>query len=196
MAKRTKADVKHAIDLLWFHQIRRENAALHKEVKNLQQQAEELRTISEKATVRAETAIACLEEALADQTTLQTAVDNTYRRAQDAVDKIASLEESVQDARANQTKTITHFNQDIDKLRADLARFQELHKLEISQAATSIQHISTKLNSEYEQSELANLEHRISHIEDFLQQGQYPRSISRIEDSVDDQRCGGYGEGE
>ena len=203
MAKRSKADVKHAIDLLWSHQIRRENAALHKEVKRLQQQvdlqideARELRTVSEKATAVAQTAIACVEKALADQTNLQTTVEDAHRQAQGANDKIAGLEHSLQDGRARQTEIITHFNQDIDKLKADLARFQDQHKLDFNQAETSIQQTSMALENKWESSELADLQARIDHIEDFLQQGINVQSVSRIEDSVDEQQCGGYANSE
>lgn len=203
MAKRSKADLKHAIDLLWSHQIRRENAALHKEVKRLQDEVTshidevtELRAVSEKAKTAAETATACVQTALADQTTLHTAVEDAHRQAQDATENITSLEDSLQDAHAKQTETITHFNQDIDKLKADLARYQDQHKLELSQVWASIQHISTDFDNKCGMSGLADVQHRVNHIEDFLQQGQNVQSVSRIEDSVGEQHRGGYANGE
>ena len=203
MAKRSRADLKYAIDLLWFHQIRRENAALLTEVKRLQgeivshvDEVTELRAVSEKAKTAAETATACVQKALADQTTLHAAVEDAHRQAQDAAERITSLENSLQDAQAMQTETITHFNRDTDKLKADLAQCRDQHKLELSQVWTSIQHISTDLDNKHGMCGLADVQHRVDHIEDFLQQGQNVQSVSRIEDSVGERYRGDYGDGE
>ena len=194
MAKRSKADVKHAIDLLWSHQIRRENAVLHKEVKRLQQQVisqtddvKELHASCEKAKVAAETAIACVEKALVDQTNLQTTVDAANRQAQEAIDNADRLEANWEDARACQTQTITHFNQDIDRLKADLSRLQEQCSSERGQTATSLRHLSAKLEDKPDRSEITRFEDRIDQFEALLHQGQNLHSVSRIEDSIGEQ---------
>jgi hypothetical protein len=69
MSPRSKLNAKQGIDLLWSHQIRRENASLHKEVSRLREicqsstrEAKELRAISEKALTAQENANQLIEQ--------------------------------------------------------------------------------------------------------------------------------------
>jgi hypothetical protein len=202
MAKRSKADVNRAIDLLWSHQIRRENAALHGEVKRLQQQAlsqadeaREWHTVSGKAQEAAAAATACLERVLTDQKTLQTAVEIANRQAQNATEQISILQISLQDARASETQLITHYNKDMSKLRAELSRFQDQSKLDINQMGTALHHIMTKLDEKQSEVDLRRLHDRVSQLEASLLERPNLDSLSRIENSIEEQYCDDHGDG-
>jgi hypothetical protein len=77
MSPRSKLNAKKGIDLLWSHQIRRENASLHKEVARLQEicqsstrEAKDLRAISEKALTAQENANQLIEQLGVEQSRL------------------------------------------------------------------------------------------------------------------------------
>jgi hypothetical protein len=77
MSPRSKLNAKQGIDLLWSHQVRRENAALHKEVARLREicqsstrEAKELRAISEKALTAQENANQLIEQLGVEQSRL------------------------------------------------------------------------------------------------------------------------------
>lgn len=114
MVKRSRADVQYGIDLLWTHQIRRENAFLHWQVQQLQDNIDkytkeqgELRQIAEGAKVEAVKASAAVKSNLSDlpnfhdlQATLgrTTAVaDLTARQTSDFSSRLVMLEKTWQD---------------------------------------------------------------------------------------------------
>ena len=193
MAKRSKADVKHGIDLLWSHQIRRENAALHKEVKVLQQQlfsqadeVKKLRVVCEKATATADTAIACIEKALADQTALQAAVDTANRQTQNTAEHVSNLQACLQEVSANQTQVITHFNKDIGQLRADFATFSEHHGDDLKETKASLEQALSKLTENPIELAIEELQQKVKQLEHSLVARHSHDSVSRVEESIEE----------
>jgi chromosome segregation ATPase len=197
MAKRSQADVKYAIDLLWSHQIRRENAALHREVQRLQgellTQADEVKELcadSDEAKVAAESALASVQRVQTEQDTLRGAVDTALREGEGAVEKATTLETSLQKARMSQDQVIAVFGKDLAQLRADLAHLRKQHQSDVRQMTSMTTDLRPIIETKCDSAELAGLKHRVDEIEAAVLQGQLLRSVSRIEDSISDQARG------
>ncbi|RMZ85174.1 hypothetical protein DV738_g93, partial [Chaetothyriales sp. CBS 135597] len=62
MSKRSKAEVNHAINLLWTHQIRRENAFLYKEIERLKEDSKAVSTQIDQLSDSASTAQKAAEQ--------------------------------------------------------------------------------------------------------------------------------------
>lgn len=109
--RRSKADTAHAIDLLWIHQVRRENAFLHKQLQQLQQTSEKrnedrqaLCNTVEKADSKALKISNSVDSALTSLATVQDTVDsnsNAIVTLKDRLDQLKGRLEALQGVQQN-----------------------------------------------------------------------------------------------
>ncbi|RMD41865.1 hypothetical protein DV735_g3263, partial [Chaetothyriales sp. CBS 134920] len=92
MSKRSKAEVNHAINLLWTHQIRRENAFLYKEIERLKEDSKAVSTQLDQLSDSASTARKAAEQssrAVAEAEKVQLDLATTLNDAVDKLEQIA-----------------------------------------------------------------------------------------------------------
>lgn len=127
MAKRSRVDVKQAIDLLWSHQIRRENAALHKEVQSLREghsnsigEIEKLRVISEKALTAQENANILMEQLGLEQTRIQSKLESLSEERKAIRAEVQSLESVILQQQKDHGQAMTEAQKEMAALRSDV----------------------------------------------------------------------------
>jgi chromosome segregation ATPase len=191
MSPRSKVDVSHAIDLLWFHQIRRENTALHIQVKQLQQQidcydrqSQEQRNICHEARSLADRASENVKNILAAQDEVRNKIENIEQQSKEASDLIASLKKRSHESLDDQNQAITKLTHSHEKMMSDLVQLQTSHNQRINKIEVSMQGFLDQLGNKVDRSEIECLLDRVSLIEN----AQHERgldSVTHVADSVE-----------
>ena len=187
--KRSKDDVRHAVDLLWIHQVRRENKTLHTEVKSLQEafraQHEEqksLEDVARKAEAAAIEATASVRTVLTTQASLRSEAETAKQERLEAKQQHEVIEAKLADQEDSTNQLLDKFAQ----LQEECLRSQRGCATHHSEVDSTIDELASKLATKADRQAVSELHQRLEEIVAASRR----RSVSRIEDSVEDAACG------
>lgn len=131
-AKRSKEDVKYAVDLLWFHQIHRENAVLHDELKKLKEDVTQthnaMNTSQDSVTktkLAAEEALASIKDVVSDHEKLKIELGSAKKTEDDVARQFESLNKRLDGFEAEHKAEMAFLNNDNVKLQQEVMRLKE-----------------------------------------------------------------------
>ena len=193
MAKRTRADVKHAIDLLWTHQIRRENASLHKQIQQIQNNIshdtraqEELRAVAQNAQRTAAEALSAIEPVWSDLIALQARCTQTEAMLKGTSDQFGDLMQRINACEQTWLSNTSDINDRINRNEIALREVHDEYEEHVAAVQVRYDEISSKLQSKLGQDSLEGLHLSINAIERQLAElVQCQDSLSRVEDSIE-----------
>ena len=183
--KRTKNDVRHAVDLLWIHRIRRENEVLHNEMKSLREafeaQHEEhvsLEDVGRKAKAAAEEATASVRTVLSSQASLRSEAEKAKQERLEVKDQHEAMEARL----ADQEDSTAQLRNNFAKLQEECLRSQRGSAAHRSETDSAIADLGSKLNAKADNQAIHELRQNFKESIAATER----RSVSRVEDSVED----------
>ncbi|RMZ92725.1 hypothetical protein DV736_g16, partial [Chaetothyriales sp. CBS 134916] len=176
MSKRSKAEVNHAVNLLWTHQMRRENAFLQKEIERLREDTKAVSTQLKQVSDRASTAhkaakqsSSAIVKAEKVQLDLATTLSETVNKVEQIADQSALLKADLDNVKLAGEQSST---------KATLAIQQVHHK---HQEATK-----ERLSKKTDTAQVHSLENRVDALQARLGKcSEYEQSIEVIVDSFE-----------
>ena len=173
MARRSRADLPHAIDLLWSHQIRRENAFLHKHVQHLQCRLDEYQTSHTDLLSKFDT----LRTIVTESTTTIDSVKHRITATEGGIDRVgehtktnsASIDKLADqiNARLNEhTSASERLIKRIDDAASNFDRLQKNNSEKVTEVTERLDQLSTAVAANDQQQTLNALLARVAALED------------------------------
>ncbi|ETN42918.1 uncharacterized protein HMPREF1541_02076 [Cyphellophora europaea CBS 101466] len=193
MAKRSRADVKHAIDLLWTHQLRRENAFLHKQVKQLQDSIDQcrinqvdLRDSIRSVQASADETSSAMERVASTVVTLQADIEKTPAVSNKTHEQLAKLSDRVNISEANQQLAIKNLQERIAQADSDVQQFANEYRGDVATTKARLDEMTIVMDAKVGQASLEDVHIRVQNLENhFAQHNVEPHSVSIVQDSID-----------
>ena len=178
MSNRSKADIKYAVDLLWTHQVRRENAILHKEIQHLR---EEVHSASNDVDAVRETSIAAQKSAEHSSSTvgktekvqydLATTVNDAARRIEEVAHQSSLIEPKIVDIKRQGDWSIADLTSTVQQLDARVKASDEQQRRCLSPLTDEIANLRQKFATKAEASAVQALESKIVELQAERQRG-------------------------
>lgn len=193
MAKRSRADVQYAIDLLWTHQIRRENFALHRQIQQLKtsiaeqkQEQGELRNVAQCADTRALEAHSTIKSISAELVSTRANLEHTATQAEATSKQLPSLSTRVDGFEKTWQSNINDTTLRIERNKTNLRRLQNKQNEIETSVKARFEEVATVLESRLVEECLESLHLRIQVLENhFAQHGPGLDTVSRVGDSIE-----------
>jgi chromosome segregation ATPase len=194
MSKRSRTDVKYAIDLLWTHQVRRENTFLHEEIQRLQEQVTsaptDLKAVQQTASAAqksAETTSSVLDHFRQNLQELQQGHDEAAKRIEDITEQVGLLESRIDIVKKHQEQSTASLTSANQHLTSQIQISVEQHNRRLSSLDTTIAGLKHGLEGVVKSSELRALEDRVGQLKEQIQSlvGCQP-SPGRVIDSLEE----------
>jgi hypothetical protein len=193
MAKRSRADVKYAIDLLWTHQIRRENLQLHKEVQHLQQSIDEylrkheaIKEIAQNAENSATDASMAIRLASSRIQDLHARLEQTQSLAGATSQQTSDISKLVDSLQEDWRSTAANLNCRVDQNQANLQHAQSQHDHAVSLFGTRLAKVHELLESKVDDESIESLHLRIQALEQQpLQHWSGSAALSHVSESIE-----------
>ena len=194
MSKRSKADVKYAADLLWTHQVRRENAFLHKEVERLREEvkstSDEIGTIKETLAIARPSsdlraAIAKIENVQHD---LATTLGAVAERTREVSKQAAALAPKINDVMRHCEQSTGKLVTTVQQFETKLQTVNEQHQLGLAAVNTRCVRLENELKTKVSTEVVDSLLQRIDNLEKRMNEPkQRSPSPGIVIDSIEEQ---------